>query len=253
MVFLKTQNEIAIMSVAGKMLAGVLVKLKAATVVGETTIFLDNLAFRLIKEAGAEPAFLNYRPAGAKKAYPFTLCASLNDCVVHGLPSDYIIRDGDVVKLDLGLKYKEFYVDSAITVGVGNISKDVRKLISVTEESLRAGIKNAKPGKTLGDVGSAIQKIVEDNGFSVVRSLIGHGIGRNLHEDPPVPNFGRPGDGETLEEGMVIAIEPMVAMGSGATRVLKDDSFVTADGSLAAHWEHTVAITSKGQVVLTTL
>lgn len=251
MVTIKSPAEIEIMAEGGKILAGVLAKLKEATSVGITTISLDRFAFELIKEAGAEPAFLNYRPGGAQKAYPFTLCASLNDCVVHGQPSDYVIRDGDLVKLDLGVKYKGFYSDSAISIGVGNVARDTRKLISVTEEALYAGIKKAKPGNTLGDVGHTIQKIVEAKGFGVVKSLIGHGIGRNLHEEPEVWNFGDPGTGMALEEGMVIAIEPMVAIGSGETRTLKDDSFVTADGGLAAHFEHTVAITKNGPIVLT--
>ncbi|MEK9180072.1 MAG: type I methionyl aminopeptidase [Patescibacteria group bacterium] len=251
MTTIKTPHEIAIMAEGGKMLAQVLRALRAEVRPGIETLELDKLAHRLIKEADAEPAFLNYRPTGSREAYPFTLCASLNDCVVHGRPSKYKLQEGDVLKLDLGLKHKGFYLDSAITVAVGEISQEALKLIKVTEESLAVGIKQAKAGKTVGDIGAAIQKFVEKNGFSVVRTLTGHGIGRELHEDPQVLNFGYAGDGEKLEVGMVIAIEPMVAIGSGATKTLADDSFVTTDGSLAVHFEHTVAITERGPMVLT--
>lgn len=251
MIAIKTSEEIAIMSEAGQKLAEVLHELEEAAAVGVRTLDLDKLALKLIRECGAEPAFLNYRPAGAREAYPFTLCASLNDCVVHGRPSNYALKDGDLLKLDLGLKYRGFYVDSAITVGVGDISKEARKLSDVTREALKRGVKACKPGKTLGDIGAAIEKYVVSHKFSVVKSLVGHGIGRELHEYPNVPNFGRPRTGEKLEPGMVLAIEPMVAAGSGETKTLSDDSFVTKDGSLVAHWEHTVAITTSGPRILT--
>lgn len=251
MITFKNEKEMEIMAEAGRRLASVIEVLKKEARAGVTTFFLDKLARKLIKESGAEPAFLGYRPAGSIRAYQYTICASLNDVVVHGLPSDYALKDSDLLKLDLGLKYKGFYSDSAITVPVGRVGREAEKLIRVTREALAIGIVEAKPGKTVGDIGHAIEKFVVKNGFSVVRSLTGHGIGRELHEEPQVLNFGRKGEGEELAPGMVLAIEPMVAMGSGATKRLADDSFVTADGSLAAHFEHTVAITERGPRVLT--
>ncbi len=248
---LKSAEQIEIMAEGGQRLARVLRALRDAVRPGITTKSLDELAYKLIKDSGAEPAFLNYRPTGAARAYPATLCASVNDGVVHGIPSAYVIKDGDVVKLDLGLKHRGFYLDSAITVGAGKITREAKKLIDVTRDALELAIREAQPGKTLGDVGYVVQRFVEKNKFSVVRTLTGHGIGRGLHEEPPVFNFGRRGDGDKLVPGMVLAIEPMVAVGSGATRTLRDDSFVTADGSLAAHFEHTVAITEKGPKILT--
>jgi len=239
------------MATGGAILAGVLRRLASETKPGVATIELDRLARVLITEAGAKPAFLHYRPAGATKAYPYTLCASVNDVVVHGTPSVYAIREGDLVKLDLGLKYQGLYLDAAITVPVGDVGAQARKLIAVTNDALAAAIKEAKAGRTLGHIGYAIQKIVEKNNFSVVEGLTGHGIGEALHEDPAVFNFGRKGHGEDLEVGMVLAIEPMVAIGQGAIRQLLDESYGTADGSLSAHFEHTVAITARGPRILT--
>lgn len=239
------------MAEGGRRLAHVLEVLSSEVEIGMTTKMLDEIAFKLIEQADAKPAFLGYKPYGTAKAYPFTLCASVNNVVVHGLPSEYEIKNGDLIKLDLGLKYMGFYLDSAVTVGVGNITKEVGKLINVTRESLYTGIAEAYAGKTVGDIGFAVQKLVEKNKFSVVRSLTGHGIGRNLHEDPQVLNFGKKGSGEELEIGMVVAIEPMVNAGAGRTEQLNDDSFITADGSLSAHFEHTVAITNDGPMILT--
>jgi len=248
---IKTPQEIAIMAEGGKKLAHVLQALKIAAKPGVTTLGLDRVAYQLITESGAKSAFLRYRPAGARKAYPYTLCSSVNDVVVHGQPSRYTLQEGDIISLDLGLKYKGFYLDAAITVPVGEVSREAKKLIAVTEESLRAGIKAAKPGHTLGDIGYAIQKTVEKNNFSVVDGLTGHGIGEHLHEDPTVFNVGRKGHGEPLLIGMVIAIEPMVAAGGSDIRQLLDESYGTADHSLAAHFEHTVAITEQGPKILT--
>ncbi len=251
MVTLKTNEEIEIMATGGVILAGVLRRLEAETKVGVATIELDRLARLLITGAGAKPAFLHYRPAGASKSYPYTLCASVNDVVVHGQPSVYKIREGDLVKLDLGLKYQGLYLDAAITVPVGDVGAKAKKLIETTKGALEAAVKEAKPGNSLGDIGYAAQRVVEKNKFSVVEGLTGHGIGTALHEDPTVFNFGRKGQGEDLEVGMVIAIEPMVAIGDGAIRQLLDESYGTADGSLAAHFEYTVAITAKGPRILT--
>ena len=248
---LKTKEQIEIMAEGGKKLAQVLVALKQAAQIDVTTVALDRIAYQLIKGAGAEPAFLNYQPAGAMRAYPYSLCASVNDVVVHGQPSKYVLQDGDVLKLDLGLKYQGFYLDAAITVIVGNGSVVAKKLSAATEEALYAGIKEAKMGKTLGDVGAAIQKVVERNKFSVVEGLTGHGIGESLHEEPTVFNTGRKGMGDALVPGMVIAIEPMVAAGAAGILQLEDESYGTADRSLSAHFEHTVAITEKGPKILT--
>lgn len=239
------------MAAGGAILAGVLRRLEGEVKPGVTTIELDRLARLLITGAGAKPAFLHYRPAGAARAYPYTLCASINDVVVHGQPSVYKIREGDLVKLDLGLKFEGLYLDAAITVPVGDVGARAKKLIQTTKDALAAGIKEAKPGNTVGDVGCAIQKQIEKNKFSVVEGLTGHGIGTALHEDPTIFNFGKKGQGEDLEVGMVIAIEPMVSIGGGAIRQLLDESYGTADGSLSAHFEHTVAITAKGPRILT--
>lgn len=239
------------MAEGGRKLAHVLAALTIAAKPGVTTLGLDRIAYQLITEAGAKPAFLRYRPAGARKAYPYTLCSSVNDVVVHGQPSRYALLEGDIISLDLGLKYKGWYLDAAITVPIGEVSRETKKLIAVTEEALHAGIKAAKPGHTLGDIGYAVQKTVEKNKFSVVDGLTGHGIGEQLHEDPTVFNVGRKGHGEPLLIGMVIAIEPMVATGGSAIRQLLDESYGTADHSLAAHFEHTVAITEKGPRILT--
>ncbi|HVO28577.1 MAG TPA: type I methionyl aminopeptidase [Candidatus Paceibacterota bacterium] len=250
-VSIKTEAEIELMAEGGRRLAEVLRALEKETAPGVTTKHLDRAAYRMIHELGAKPAFLHYRPAGARKEYPYTLCASINDVIVHGQPSDYAVRDGDLVKLDLGLIYKGWYLDSAVTVAVGTVSREAKKLMAATREALAAGIAEARPGKTLGDVGHAIGDVVRRNKFSAAEGLIGHGVGRELHEDPAVFNFGKRGGGEPLEEGMVIAIEPMVCAGGGATIERRDDSYATRDGSLAAHFEHTVAITPRGPRILT--
>lgn len=241
------------MAEAGKKLARILDFLAKSTKVGIRTAELDNAAFKMIKEAGCEPAFLNYKPHGAKKAYQATVCVSINEVVVHGVPSDYVIKDGDVVKVDIGLIHKGFYSDAAVSVGIGAVGIKNRNLIETTKKALELGIKEAKPGNTLGDIGFVIEQHVKANGFSIVELLTGHGIGRELHEDPYVYNFGKRGEGYELKEGMVIAIEPMVAAGKGKLKQLKDDSFATVDGSFTAHFEHTVAITKNGPRILTKL
>lgn len=253
---IKTEEQIETMAEGGRRLAAVLAELREAATPGVTTLELDRLARIRITEDGDKPSFLHYRPAGAERAYPYTLCASVNNVVVHGQPSNYVLQEGDVVKLDLGLRHGGFHVDSAITVPVGGIAKarkEVRSLISVTEESLYAGIKEAKSGKKLGDVGYAIERVVHRYGLSIAEGLTGHGIGEALHEEPTVFNFGDKGTGMTLREGMVIAIEPMVTLGAGDIMQLSDESYGTVDGSWAAHFEHTVAITAKGPRILTSL
>ena len=251
MITIKTREEIEIMAEAGRRLARILKTLKSEANVGVRGKELDTMARELIVRGGDQPAFLGYQPGRMEKAFPATICFSVNDVVVHGIPGDEIIKDGDVVKLDIGLIHKGFYTDTALTVGVGNITEKARRLIAATEESLRRGIAAAKVGNTVGDIGAAVEGYIESQGFSIVTSLSGHGIGRELHEDPHVFNFGRPGKGEELREGMVIAIEPMVGAGKAKTIQQKDDSFAMADGSLSAHFEHTVAITKNGPRVLT--
>lgn len=251
MLTIKSPEEIEIMREAGRRLARVLRELQKDVRPGITTAALDERAAQLIKEVGSVPAFLGYQPGGADKPYPATLCASVNETVVHGLPSEYVLQDGDLLSLDLGLIHEGFYSDSAVTIAVGTVSDTAKRLVFAAHEALKAGIAQAKPGNTLGDIGHAIESIVTRQGFSIADLLTGHGIGRNLHEDPYVYNEGEPGQGEPLEEGMVIAIEPMITAGKGKVRQLADDSFVTADRSMAAHFEHTIAITRAGPRVLT--
>lgn len=251
MIELKSAQEIKIMREGGKRLARILKALKKEVRPGLETRVLDLRARELCREEGVEPAFLGYKPHGARRRFPAALCVSVNDGVVHGTPGDRVLREGDLVKLDMGLRYKSFYVDSAVTVGVGKVSDEARALIHAAESALARGISVAKPGNTLGDVGFEILKEVSKKGFSIAKGLIGHGIGRELHEDPSVPNEGRRGEGEELRPGMVIAIEPMIAAGRGEIKALPDESYATRDGSLAAHAEHTVAITSRGPRVLT--
>ena len=251
------------MKEGGAILSNILEELTKAVKPGITTQELDKLATELVFKFGARTAsagssgelkssFLNYN------GYPAVLCVSVNDEIVHGVPSDRRLNKGDVLKLDMGVLWKGFHTDSAVTVLVGGglaFDKNTllkKKLIKVTRESLEKGIKEAKIGNTLGDVGFTIQKYVEKEGFNVVRDLIGHGIGRELHEGPPVPNYGKSGEGEKIVEGMVIAIEPMVVTGDWKTKEGLDGFvFQTKDGGLAAHFEHTVAIVEKGPLVLT--
>ncbi len=251
---IKTKEQIETMAEGGRRLGAVLDALREAVRPGITTRELDRIARMQIEAGGDKPAFLHYRPAGAEKAYPYTLCSSVNDVVVHGQPSNYALREGDIVKLDLGLRHNGLYLDSAITVPVGGMSavpKEVRALIAATEEALYAGVKAAKPGKRLGDIGYAIERTVHKAGFSIAEGLTGHGIGEALHEDPAVFNFGDKGTGAILKEGMVLAIEPMVAIGKGGIVQLRDESYGTIDRSWAAHFEHTIVITAKGSRILT--
>lgn len=252
MIYLKTPQEIETMAEGGRRLARVLAELRKAVRPGTTTAALDALARELLAETGNKAAFLDYQPSSADRAFPAALCASVNEVIIHGLPSKEELREGDVVTLDMGLIHEDLYLDAAITVGVGKkVSTEASALLRATQEALLAGIKAARPGRTLGDVGAAIQERVERAGFTVAQGLIGHGIGRHLHEDPNVFNVGRPGEGEALRPGMVLAIEPMAMTGKGRVKQLKDDSFITADGSISAHFEHTVAITKEGPRILT--
>jgi methionyl aminopeptidase len=242
----KSPTEIDRMRAANGLVADVLAELAAMAEPGVTTAELDARAESLVRAAGAEPAFKGYR------GYPATLCASINEQVVHGIPSSRPLLEGDIISLDMGVKLNGFYGDSAVTVPVGRVAPEVLKLLRVTQESLEKGIAQVRPGGRVSDIGHAIQKHVEAGGFSVVREFVGHGIGASLHEDPQIANYGQPGQGPRLAEGMVLAIEPMVNMGKPGVRVLSDGwTAVTRDGSLSAHFEHTVAVTQSGPLVLT--
>lgn len=249
MIKLKTLQEIHIMREGGKMLASILKELTKAAKPGVTTKYLDELARELVFKFGAKSSFLSYR------GYPAVLCVSVNEGIVHGVPSERKLEKGDVVKLDMGVFWKGLHTDSAITLIVGNVEDappQAGELVRVTKESLDLGIRQARVGKTVGDIGFAIQNHVEKNGFNVVRDLVGHGVGRELHEEPQVPNYGKPGTGQKLVEGMVIAIEPMVVTGDWRTKEGPDGFvFQTKDGGLASHFEHTVAVTKDGPTILT--
>ena len=247
----KTGEEIALMAESGRRLARVIEQLAAMVKPGVTTSEIDARALELIRAGGDEPSFLGYAPAGAEKPYPATLCASVNESIVHGLPSSRALKEGDIVTLDLGLIHKGWHSDSARTIAVGTVPDRVAALIAATEEALAAGINAAQPGGHMGDIGNAIAQVARKNKVFVVEGLGGHGIGRALHEEPYVSNTGKPGKGMRLSPGLVIAIEPMFSLGSRIIQQMPDDSFVTFDGSYAAHSEHTVAITEEGPRVLT--
>lgn len=246
-IVLKSAREIASMREAGRVVARTLAILRDAARPGVSTLDLDRLAYEAVTKAGAKPAFLGYR------GYPASVCASINDEIVHGIPRrDRVLKEGDILSLDFGAIYQGYYGDSAITVPVGKVSAEAARLLQVTEESLEKGIAQALPGRHLGDISAAVQEHAEKAGFSVVRKYVGHGIGRAMHEKPEVPNFGTPGHGPALRPGLVLAIEPMVNTGTYETIELDDGWTVkTADGGLSAHFEHTVAITDGEPEVLT--
>lgn len=247
MIYLKSENEIQIMREGGRILATALKKAAKAVKAGVTTLKIDELVEKFITDKDAVPAFKGYQ------GFPASVCISINSEVVHGLPSaDRKFEEGDIVGLDAGVLYKGLYTDAAVTVGIGKISSEAAKLIDVTKKSLELGISQVKEGNKLGDVGSVIQDYAEANGFSVVRDLVGHGVGKKLHEDPQIPNFGKPGTGVILKKGMTLAIEPMLNVGTHHVKVATDGwTFVTSDQSLSAHFEHTVVVTEKGCEVLT--
>ena len=253
MVIIKTENEIQRLRAGGPILARIVRELAKATTAGTTTKALDDLAYALIIEAGCKPAFLGYTPDGAKKPFPASLCISVNDEVVHGIPGDRVLREGDVVSLDLGLKYDGVFLDHAVTVIVGAGDAKDKMLLAATAEALEAGIAAIRmPGATTGDIGAAVEAVAKRYRLGIVRDLSGHGVGRHIHEDPYVPNYGKAGRGEKLRPGMVIAIEPMLTRGKEDVLLLKDGyTIVTADKSRAAHFEHTVLITDTGAEILT--
>ncbi|MBU1007412.1 MAG: type I methionyl aminopeptidase [Candidatus Omnitrophica bacterium] len=247
MIEIRSEREISLMLEAGKVVRDVLASIEKIVKPGVTTKELDSDAEYLIKKLGARPAFKGYR------GFPGSICSSINEQVVHGIPGDTRLRSGDILSIDVGVEKKGFYADAAITVEVGdNVTENARKLIAVTKESLRLGIEQAVEGNRLFDISHAIQKYVESSGYSVVRDFVGHGIGEQMHEDPEIPNFGKPGTGPRLKKGMALAIEPMVNAGGFEVSIMKDGwTVVTKDKKLSAHFEHTVCITDKGPKILT--
>lgn len=252
MIYLKDKNDIVILQEGGKRLAKVMKVLRREVRSGVSAAFLDEIAYKMIKKYGGDPSFLNYQADFTNRPFPNSLCASLNDTIVHGIPrKEIIFKPGDLISLDIGMEYKGLFTDMAITVGLERIKSEERALIEVTRKALNLAIKAARLGKTLGDIGYAIESYVKKNGFVVIRDLVGHGVGYAVHEEPPVFNYGEPGKGLILKSGLVIAIEPMVTFGSGSIKENSDDSFATLNGKKACHFEHTVVITKKGPVVLT--
>ncbi|MEW6601488.1 MAG: type I methionyl aminopeptidase [Nitrospirota bacterium] len=248
MIVLKSEDEIKRMAESCRIVAEVLEGIKKNVCPGVSTNEINDFAESYIISRGAKPAFKGYR------GYPASVCTSINEQVVHGIPSSKKLKDGDIISLDIGVFYKSFYGDAAVTLPVGSVGSQAMKLISVTEKALEAGLSKAVAGSRLSDISSAVQGCVEAEGFSVVRSFVGHGIGRELHEEPQIPNFGKPGEGPELRPGMTLAIEPMVNAGSWEVIILNDGwTAVTKDRSLSAHFEHTVAITKNGLDILTKL
>lgn len=246
MIHIKSKDEVEYLRKSGKVLASIVSELKSSLRAGIATIEIDKKAEALIKKHKAKPAFKGYR------GFPGCICVSLNQEVVHGIPGSRVIRNGDVVSVDIGIVLNDYFSDTAFTAGIGKIPEQLEKLIEVTRKSLYKGIEQAVVGNHLSDISFAVQNFVESNNFSVVRDFVGHGIGKDLHEEPEVPNFGLPHNGPVLKEGMVLAIEPMVNVGTWRTRILEDGwTVVTQDGKPSAHFEHTVAITKTGPQILT--
>lgn len=248
---LKSPQEIKKIAPAGRILAKVLKAVVKEAKIGTQLSQLNKLAYQLTKKEGAQPAFLGYQPDGASRSFGASICASVNEVVVHGFPSDYKLQSGDVLKIDFGIEYQGFFADAAVTIGIGNISKEAKHLIKTTQLALKKAVKQARPGKTLGDIGWIIQKTAEDRGLKIIKSLTGHGVGLKLHEEPTIYNFGEKGKGVELKPGMVLAIEPMLAISTEKIIQRPDESWATADGSLSAHFEHTIAIIERGQIILT--
>ncbi len=246
MILLKSPHEVEKMRLPGEIVGGAHRKARELVAPGVSTAEIDRIVEGYIREKGGEPAFKGYR------GYPASVCVSVNEEVVHGIPGERVLQDGDIVGVDIGVQAGGFYGDAAQTIPVGKVSAKIEELLRVTREALYLGIDQARPGNRIGDVSHAVQSHVESSGYSVVRSLVGHGIGRSMHEDPQVPNFGKAGKGPELKAGMVLAIEPMVNAGTHEVDVLDDEwTVVTRDGEPSAHFEHSVAITEDGPVILT--
>jgi len=248
MITIKSPAEIKIMAEGGKILTKIMKKLEEMVRIGITTKELGRFAESLILKSGGKPSFKGY------EGFPATLCTSINEEIVHVAPSDRKLKEGDIISLDLGILFKGFHTDMAITVSLGEVDPEVLRLIRVTKKALKRGIKKARPGNTFGDISNTIQRYVESQGFNVVRDLCGHGIGKDIHEDPKILNYGKRHKGEEIKEGMTFCLEPMVTMGNWHIKKSKNGyGFKTADGSLSAHFEHTVAVTKTGSQVLTDL
>ena len=246
MVTLKSAREIQTMRRSGKITAKVLTDLMKAAKAGMTTGQLDEMAEKGIRELGGVPTFKGYH------GYTSSICASVNDQVVHGIPGDYVLKDGDLLSIDIGTTFEGYVSDTAVTIPIGNITQNAQRLLDVTQECLMVGIAQMQRGNHVGDIGAAVQKHAESNGFGVVRELVGHGVGTAMHEEPQVPNYGKAGTGVLLRPGLVLAIEPMITEGTYEVEILKDGwTVVTADGKLAAHFEHTIAVTDDGPKILT--
>jgi methionyl aminopeptidase len=246
MIIGKSQKEIDKMRASGQLVGRVLQELRAIAAPGITTLEVDRAAEKMIRDAGAYPTFKGYN------GFPFSICASVNEQVVHGFPSPYELKQGDIFSIDVGATLDGFVGDTATTVAVGKVSEERLRLMRITEECLELGIEQCRAGNHLGDIGFAVQSHAEAHGYSIVRDYVGHGIGRQMHEDPQIPNYGKPGKGPKIKKGYVFALEPMVNMGSLHTKTLKDGwTVVTVDGQPSAHFEHTVAITDEGPEVLT--
>jgi methionyl aminopeptidase len=245
-ILIKSANEVDILRKAGKILSSIVIQLQSSLTSGMSTKDIDLKAEELVRQNKVTAAFKGYH------GFPGVACISVNEVVVHGIPDKRIIKNGDIVSLDMGIIYKGYYSDTAVTVPVGDVSPEIRRLLEVTRASLFLGIEQARPGNRLSDISFAVQSFVEMHGFSVVRDFVGHGIGRALHEEPEIPNYGRAGQGPILQEGMVFAIEPMVNMGTHRTKTLSDGwTVVTEDGKPSAHFEHTIVITANGPEILT--
>lgn len=248
----KNQKELEILRAGGKILSDTLKILAQASLPGVTTEYLNKLAQELILKAGAEAAFFNYQPSWASSPFPAILCVCINEEIVHAIPSSRQLKNGDILSLDLGVKYQGLFTDAAITFPIGEISKEAKKLLAVTNQALDLAIQEMKVGKRLGDIGFVIQKHIESNNFKVIKNLTGHGVGRALHEPPEVLNYGKPGKGVELVEGMVLALEPMASISVEEISVGKDGwTISTADKSLSAHFEKTIMVTKTGAEVLT--
>ena len=246
MISIKSKREIEIMRRSGKITAKTLVRLMDAAKPGVSTAELDRIAEESIRSMGGVPTFQGYH------GYPSTICASVNDEVVHGMPGPRVLRDGDLLSIDIGTTLDGYVSDSAITLAIGTVSEAARRLMRVTQECLMLGIAQMQVGKNVGDIGAAVQRHAEEHGYGVVRALVGHGVGKQMHEEPQVPNYGTPGQGPKLRAGLVLAVEPMITEGTWEVETLDDGwTVVTADGKLAAHFEHTVAVTDQGPKILT--
>lgn len=246
MITIKNESEFEKMAYAGATVGLLLARVRDAAAPGVTLLELDELAAQIIRDRGCKPSFLGYH------GYPANICTSPNDVIVHGIPSDYRLKEGDILSIDAGAIFEGYHGDAALTFAIGSVPKSVRRLIDTTKAALWAGIEQVREGNRVGDIGHAVEEEAKRQGFGVVREYVGHGIGRQMHEDPQIPNYGKPGTGLKLRRGMAICIEPMFNMGTGATKVDSDGWTVrTADGTLSAHFEHTIALTDGGVRVLT--